>query len=129
MFRGEPSNFALFSTDIDQTVKAFVQIVPFPLQAKGDGGCSLSMVLLSPKGRRFGFLGKGFKPNEEVTTMSRSGFEGLEKKQSASNEGKFVTIIEPGVIGSTGGTASFQASDEACEVILNYEWGTAMKVL
>jgi hypothetical protein len=129
MFRGEPADFALVSTDTDQTVKAFAHVVPFPLRAKGDSGCSLSMELLSPNGRLFGFIGEGFKPNEEVTTISRSASEVLEKKQSASTEGRFGSIIDPGVIGTTGGAASFQASGEACEVILNYEWGTAMKVL
>jgi predicted enzyme related to lactoylglutathione lyase len=129
MFRGEPANFALVSTDIDQTVKAFANFVPFPLQAKGDGGCSLSMELLSQKGRLFGFMVEGFKPDEEVTTVSKSGGEILEEKQKAPADGRFAAIGDPGVIGSAGGSASFQASGKACEVILNYEWGTAMKVL
>lgn len=129
MFRGEPANFALVSTDTDQTVKAFAHFVPFPLQAKGDGGCSLSMELLSPIGRLFGVIGEGFKPDEEVTTVSRSGGEILEEKQKATADRRFAAFIDPGVIGSAGGSASFQASGEACEVILNYEWGTAMKVL
>src|SRR5574337_1211097 len=129
MFRGEPANFALVSTDIDQTVKAFAHFVPFPLRAKGDSGCSLSMELLSPKGRLLGFIGEGFKPDEEVTTVSRSGGEIQEGKQKATADGKFAAFIDPGVIGSAGGVASFQASGEACEVILNYEWGTAMRVL
>lgn len=129
MFRGEPANFTLVSTDIDQTVKAFAHFVPFPLQAKGNRSCRLSMELLSPKGRLVGFMVEGFKPDEEVTTVSKSGGEILKEKQKAPANGRFAAIVDPGVIGSTGGSASFQASGEACEVILNYEWGTAMKVL
>lgn len=125
-FRGEPIDYALISTD--QTVRVYAQLTPFPLEAKSEGGCKLSMTLLSPNLRTFVITGEGFKPGETVTTISKSDSEIIEKEGIALGDGRINTfIIDPGVVGKTGGTATFQASSKTCNVTVSYEWGTAMK--
>lgn len=128
MFAGEPLEFALISNETNQSTKTFVRIIPFPLKAAGAGGCRLAMELISPYAASVAFRADGFQPNEEVMTVSKSGPEVLEGKAAASADGGFLMIILPGVVGSRGGPASFEAQGSSCRVTITYNWGTAMKV-
>ena len=90
-------------------------------------GGKLSLALLSPNMRHFGIIGKGFQPGEPVTTTSISDTEVLKNEIPALSDGLIAAIVDPGVIGKTGGQASFQASSKSCDVTLHYAWGSAMK--
>jgi hypothetical protein len=127
MYKGEPIIHALVSTDSAQTIKAFARTVPFPIRATGNGQCSLEAELLLPRGRPFAVMGHGFKPNEKIGTVSRSWPEVVKGNVEVEADGRFGSLVDPGVIGHTGGAASFTAVGESCEVTLQYEWGTAMK--
>lgn len=85
------------------------------------------MPLLSPNGRLFAIIGEGFKPGEQVTTISSSDTEVIRNEKSALSDGRIAAIIDPGVIGKTGGSATFQVFSKSCDLTLHYAWGTAMK--
>lgn len=127
MFKGERIEQALVSSD--GSVKVFSGIIPFPIEAKADGGCSLHIEISPPAGKIFNIIGEGFEPDEVITTISQSDGEVLENEQKVSQEGKFMAVIAPRVIGKSGGKASFTARGENCSVTIYYDWGTAMKQL
>jgi hypothetical protein len=125
VYRGEPIEYAVISSD--GTVRAYTRIIPFPLEAKSKNGCKLVMSLVSPDLMNFAINAEGFGKGEVVKTTSRSGQETLVSNTTASEDGGFVVIIAPGVVGQTGGEATFEASSSSCTVQINYDWGTAMK--
>jgi len=125
MYRGEPILFALVSSD--QAVRVYAQLIPFPLDATDEGGCKLSLAILSANQRLLGIIGEGFQPGEQVTTISKSESEILRDEKIALENGRIAVIIDPGVIGKTGGLPTFQAVSKTCDVTLRYAWGTAMK--
>ena len=126
LHRGEPVDFALVSQD--QAVRAFARIVPFPLQVR-DNGCSLSMEMLAPDGRQFGVRADGFNPNEEVVAISTIDGQTKQQKLKASNEGRFVAILDATQVLRAGGSASYRAAGKRCKPELTYGWGTAIKKL
>ncbi|MBS0637909.1 MAG: hypothetical protein JSS12_10390 [Verrucomicrobia bacterium] len=99
---------------------------PNPIEYTWDDGATFWLELTTGDCCRFAFFGKGFKPNEDVTYISRSYDEVLEGKYPIAPEGKLIGFINPSVIGKTGGTASLtikrKNSDEVCEI--KYSWGT-----
>lgn len=125
MYKGEPIEIAIVSSD--GMVKAFTGSIPFPLKAEAKAGCSLTMQMLAPVGRRFVIAGNGFQAGEEVATMSRMSDKGQGRKLKASDKGGFIGTIDADEPGKAGGPASFRAAGKACSVTLQYEWGTAMK--
>lgn len=127
MFRGEAIWFAFVAND--ETVKAFIHVVPFPLEAKGNAGCSMFMELLppGPGGPGYLWIGQGFEIGEEVAVISHSADEVLRWTQKVPSSGNIGGVIAPAVVGRTGGIASLQLSGKRCEVKLDSEWGTAMK--
>ena len=50
MVRGEPMGFALVSRETE--AKAFAEVIPFPLEAMGEGGCRIQMTLVHARGGR-----------------------------------------------------------------------------
>ena len=121
----EPIKFALVSRD--KSIKVFDKIIAFPVEAKSPDGCSLGLELIAPNGLNFVIQGQGFEPGEEVTTRSESSGEVIVSKVSLSN-GVFFVVMNPGVTGKRGGTATFSASGRSCTVTLAYRWGKAMRV-
>lgn len=125
VYRGEPIEYAVIS--IDETVRAYTRIIPFPLEAKSNKGCQLAMSLVSPDLTNFAINAEGFGKGEVVQTTSRSGQETLVSKITASDDGGFVVIIAPGVVGQTGGEATFEATSPSCTLQIKYDWGSAMR--
>ncbi len=125
--KGAPLRMIVISTD--QTVKAFAEVYPFPIEAN-DGSCRLWVELISTQGTAFAIYGEGFGVEEEVTASSRSDGEIIRKTQQASPDGTLpVVIIAPAVVGKRSGTASFTVAGKSCAPTVNYEWGPpALKI-
>jgi len=125
MFPGEYAVFALVSEDAAS--KAFVEIIPFPIQAEGKGGCRLFVRPMEASGQAFVITGSGFKPNKKLKTSSTSVNEVAHGTSDGRADGTLKQIIFPAVVGRTGGDASFEASDSDCSVKVLYKWGDQMR--
>jgi len=122
--KGQPYEVGLISTD--QTIKAFAKKIPFPLEARGYGGpCRLTMEIVSPDGHAFAVYGEGFDRNEEIETESQSDGGVLKSKNKTSEDGTFVAILLPAVVGKKTGSSSFKAVGKFCHATVEYQWGTA----
>lgn len=121
--KGEALRMALVTTNQETVV--FGKAVPFPIEAKGTGGCSLFVELLSPKGDSFWISGAGFAPNEELTWVSRSAQEEMTGKFKADGQGGFLVFMLPAVVGQESGDASYTARGGTCQVSVDYKWGRA----
>jgi hypothetical protein len=126
VLKGEPLEAALVAEDGSGRVTT--RIVPAPIEARGAGGCRLSVELLEPTGNTFAVRGEGFAPGEGVRVLDRSGDEVVEGSLKSSPTGRLELIVLPAVVGKAGGKASISASGRACSVpALPYKWGTAME--
>jgi hypothetical protein len=125
--RGAPLRFVV--TSADQAMRAFVEIYPFPIEAR-DGSCHLWVEIISPQGTVFAIYGDGFGGDEEVTAISRSGGEIIGRAQKVSSDGTLpVNIVTPAVVGKQSGTAAFSVAGKSCAPTVNYEWGPpALKI-
>ena len=114
----------LIVTSVDQTIKAFVEVFPFPLEAR-DGPCHLwAELIIGAQGRAFAFYGDGFPPGAKVLTSSHSGHEVLNGTYTILDDGSLPPmIIFPAVVGQTSGEASFTAIGPACVPVVTYQWG------
>jgi hypothetical protein len=83
--KGQPLDIALASEDT--TKLAHSKIFPFPLRAKGTGGCSVETELASKSGHLFLFVFRGFDPLEKVRVMNRLGRWMETSTTEASEEG------------------------------------------
>lgn len=124
-FEGEPIQYALVAAD--ETARAFVKIIPFPIEARTAGGCRLSLELASPRGDVFLLQGEGFEPSEHIQATGVSDGEQLSESGRVSDKGDFVSILRPAVAGRTGGVAGVTVSGRSCSASLRYNWGDAMK--
>ena len=126
VLRGEPLTLALVAED--GSGQAVARLVPAPIEARGAGGCRLSLELMESTGNTFAVRGEGFEPGEEVRVLDRSGDEIVEGKRRTSPSGGFELVMLPAVVGRTGGEASISAIGRTCSVpALPYGWGTAME--
>jgi hypothetical protein len=83
--KGQALDIALASEDT--TDMAHNKIFPFPLRAKGTGGCSVHAELWSRTGHLFLMVFKGFDPGEKVRVMNRLGRWMETSVTEASDEG------------------------------------------
>ena len=121
-YKGEAVRLIL--TSVDQTVKAFAEVFPFPLEAR-DGPCHLWAELVpGAEGRAFAFYGDGFPRGAKVLTSSHSGHELLNRTITIPDDGSLPPmIILPAVVGQTSGEASFTAIGPECAPAVTYQWG------
>jgi hypothetical protein len=124
MFAGESVVFTLLSED--GAAKAAVEITPFPLEAEGDGGCRLTVKLMSVKGDSFQIIGEGFRPGRPVTAVGSPAGEVTQVPLTRKSDGLLTAIVSPAVAGKSGGEATLTASDGSCSVTAGYSWGDAM---
>jgi hypothetical protein len=125
MFLGEVAVFALVSKD--KASQAFVEITPFPIQAEGVGGCRLFVRPMDVSGRMFLITGSGFQPNKKLKIIGVSVEEVAHMTSDGKPDGSLKHVILPAVVGRKGGDASFEASDSACSVKVQYKWGNEMR--
>lgn len=125
--KAEPLRLALI--DMERTITVFAKTIPFPIETTNKERCRLWLELGSRKGDVFAVFGEGFKPDEEISTVSKSGAKIVEKKRNASAGGLLLDIIEPGIADQSSGRASYSVMSRSCVLTLNYDWGTAAQVL
>lgn len=118
--KGEPMQFALISDDNQS--RAFVQIVPFPIEATS-GSCRLTVTETAPY--YFGVLIKatGLMPNEDLVIDMKSSTEGGESKAKADDMGRYNATIFPFVKGKGSGKARFDVTAKSCKIGIEFPWG------
>lgn len=121
--RGEPFRFALISTD-DKKLKAFLKVVPVPIEAKSNG-CTLAAILLMPRGELVELEGSGFQPDGDLQMEVSSGKEHQIQTVKAAQDGTWFSAILPYVKGARQGTTRAKAIDAKCSPELSFEWGRA----
>lgn len=119
--RGAVWEVALVSAD--QTLKAFAKVIPHPLTAR-DGPCTVSLELVSHRGKRFLVSGAGFAPGEDVSTESRFAGRVIQKRRRISPEGLLLPeVISHEDASSTDYNARYTVEGRSCTVAVEYEWG------
>jgi hypothetical protein len=118
--RGEPKRFAL--TSDDQTLQAFAEAVPFPIE-KSANGCRLSVEMSAPNYAGVIVRGSGFQPGESLTVELASGPEGGKQQTTATPTGTYTAVIFPAVKGQKSGKASVTITTPKCSVAVQFPWG------
>jgi hypothetical protein len=125
MLEGESMEYALISND--NTMKTFVEITPFPIEARGAGTCRLSAKLVSvSQPDAYVVTGAGFAPKQDLNIVGQSAGEVLTFKRPGTSDGTFSAVVAPAVKGKKGGEATFTVADNICSVTIHYKWGDAM---
>jgi hypothetical protein len=116
---GQALDLALASKTADK--QAYAKVIPFPIQAQGNGGCSASAEIETETGLVFLISLKGFQPAETVQTTSQYNGEAktIPAKISERGELQFPVLFARG----SRGKANFTAKGEHCTVSLDYNIG------
>jgi hypothetical protein len=116
---GQALDIALVSKTTGK--RAHAKVIPFPVQAKGDSGCTISAEVATETGYLFLFSLTGFQPGEEVQTTSRFRDESKTGFGKASERGEtsFPVLFEIGSFGK----ATLSAAGKNCSVSLDYNVG------
>ncbi|HEX4438444.1 MAG TPA: hypothetical protein VH854_00140 [Thermoanaerobaculia bacterium] len=125
MFAGEYDVFALIAAD--GTVKTFVEITPFPIQAEGKGGCRLQARPMDLRGQGFVITGSGFQPKKTLSTVTTSDGEDTKGSTNTQVDGTLKQVIFPRMTGGSGGEASYEVSDSACSAKVRFHWGDELR--
>jgi len=118
--RGEVKRFALISTDDE--FRAFVDIVPFPLEVK-NGNCRLSVETMVPDYSVVTVRASGFFPDEHLAVTIKSSDEGAQISAQAGHDGSYVSVIAPLVKGKQSGKASIAITSTGCKLKVEFPWG------
>lgn len=118
--RGESFMFALISDD--GQLRAFTQIVPFPIEVN-NGPCRLRAIETGPYYSGVFISISGLQPNEELLIRSESGNDNGQSKAKATNEGTYYSILLPFVKGNRSGKARFNVTSKSCKVGIDFPWG------
>jgi hypothetical protein len=121
-FRGAIWEVALVSED--RTITAFTRAIPRPMVAR-DGGCVVTLELVSHRGQRFLAAGNGFGPGENVVVESRWAGRVQQKRVRTSAEGRLPPDVLTHVAAGTDHGARYSVKGRSCEVTIDYEWGEA----
>ena len=130
---GEPVRFLVAS--VDRTILTFTERVPVPLEASGDQGQHISMILESTKAYRITVDGLG--PAESVRVAGSSGLihvgtiehrarDGISIEASARGELAF-RWTAPVTFYQWGGQARLTVTGQETEVGIDFAWGTAIR--
>ena len=120
---GQALNLALMNSD--KSIRVYARVIPFPIEAADSKGCYLSVELLSRDGLSFMISGRGFEPNEEIVDKDRSENESMETTITTDSNGTFSIFELPAVTGKQSGTAYHDVIGKQCNLMVQYEWGTA----
>ncbi len=100
---------------------AHARTIPFPIEARGTGGCSISVSVESESGHLFFAILQGFEAGEEVQITSQYKSESTRSSHAASERGD---IGFPILFGrGDRGTATLTATGNNCTVSLRYNVG------
>ena len=122
---GQALDIAIVSKTTDK--RAHAKVIPFPVHAQGDGGCSASAEVASESGLLFVFSLRGFQPGEEVQITSRYRSETKTTPGKASERGETAlpVLFERG----SNGKATLMAIGRNCTVSLDYNIGKDALIL
>jgi hypothetical protein len=119
-FRGAIWEVALVSED--RAITAFTRAIPRPIVAQ-DGGCVVTLELVSHRGQRFLASGKGFAPGDDVVIESRWAGRVQHKQVRVSAEGRLPPDVITHVAPGSDRSARYSIKGRACHVTIEYEWG------
>lgn len=123
---GEPKNFGLIAND--GHVRAFGQVVPFPIENKA-GQCSISATMSMPNYFMVSIVVTGLQPREEFQIDQQSGNEGAQTKATAEVDGSYRVILMPFVKGQSSGKVRFNVNGKSCRVGVEAPWGQGSYVI
>ena len=118
---GEPYRVALISKD--GKYKAFVTVLPNPIQAT-DNGCKVSVVRLMPHFELAFVQFTGFPPQAQINVHGNSAGEIHDFKLTANAEGYLDTGILPFKLGEAKGTMELQIKASKCSLQVSFNWGS-----
>ena len=116
---GEAFDLALISRTSNKRAQA--KVIPFPIQAQGNDGCTASVELLSKTGHLFLITLKGFESGEEIQITSEFKDEKLVGTKKLTETGE----LRMPILFGTGdrGKATVTAVGNKCTVKLEYNVG------
>lgn len=117
--RGGAFDIALVSETAG--LRAHAKIVPFPIEASGENGCTALAKVLSPSGWIIELTFSGFEPGEEVVLTQQYKGETRETAFNINRIGVYKTLNAYGF--PDRGTAVATLSGAKCSVTLNYGVG------
>ncbi len=124
--RGEPKQFGLIAND--GHVRAFANVVPFPIEIKA-GQCGISATMGLPNYGMVSILVTGLQSGEEFEIEQHSANEGGQIKAAAQADGTYRAIVTPFVKGQTSGKLRFNVNGKSCQVGLEIPWGQGSYVI
>jgi hypothetical protein len=123
---GEPKEFGLIAND--GHVRAFGQVVPFPIENKA-GQCSISATMGMQNYFMVSIVVIGLQPREEFQIDQRSGNEAAQTKATAEADGSYRVLLFPFVKGQSSGKVRFNVNGKSCRVGVEAPWGQGSYVI
>jgi hypothetical protein len=120
--KGEPFDIALVT--LDGNTVGFAHVVPFPIKVTGPDKCEMDVELSSADGMAFLIRGAGYQPGETINVTDRSEDEVITDQITAQQDGTWLSIEFPAVVGKPSGNASYSASGQRCQLTLPFAWGS-----
>jgi hypothetical protein len=117
---GQALDLAIAAPGADK--RAHAKTVPFPVYARGKGGCSVSAEIDTDSGLLVVFSLKGFKPGEDVETTSRHKGHSTSTSGKASERGE-IPALPVQLEQASSGTAILKAKGKKCTVSLTHPIG------
>lgn len=117
---GEPVSLRLVSED--RQISGYGKAIPVPIEDR-DGSCHLYLELMTPDRMTYAAWGKGFAPNEELITESRSNGDVIRSERNAESDGGFLEILLPATKRGSQGSATFSVTGTSCSLRVEYDWG------
>jgi hypothetical protein len=114
-------------TSDDETVHAYAEAIPFPIQATNNG-CTVFVKPVMPPHLRpltaFGVSGEGFEPNAKISSDGRSGMTENETQVKTDQDGRFRSLLIP-YLGprDLGGHYTDTFVGRSCNVTVDFDWG------
>jgi len=118
--KGEPIQLALVSDD--DHWRAFVQIVPFPIEETA-GPCRMTAIESGPYYFGMSINITGLQPNEDLLVDTKSENEGAQTKAKADDQGGYNGALLPFVKGKRSGKARFYVTAKSCKIGIEFPWG------
>ncbi len=117
---GEPVMMAIISGD--DSIKLVTRVVPFPIQAD-TGPCRITgeLVVLTENGPGYAFVGQGFAPGDEVSTIARFGDWVAEGMVEVESNGVYGEMFFPDPGDLVDGVGSYTVVSGQCTVTLTFE--------
>ena len=120
---GEPFRFAVAAVD-DPAIKAYVKVVPVPVEAE-DKGCRLRGVVLLPRGTLLAIEATGFPASSVIGFHTESEGEIHDTKPTTDAAGRYLSAVLPVKAGVERGTVKIRAVAGECKPEISFPWSSA----